>query len=124
MVTQRLATPGSTSSPSDDAVVVPAAGGSIDTIRGEIDDAFKDMRTFKDLDPDEVMRIVAGWSARFSELRVRAMRIEDVAQYRRFKTLRTRDLEPIMDELKQQFMIASRLQSVRELDYKIEAGER
>jgi hypothetical protein len=52
-------------------------GGSILTVRAEVDDAFADMKTFHNLEPDECMRMAGGHSARLSELRVKMMRVED-----------------------------------------------
>ncbi len=97
-------------------------GGSIDSVRQEIDDAFADMKEFHNEEPDRVMRISAGHSARLSELRVRIMRVEDFR--REWKSVRTREIEPCIEELRNQYAIASRLHSVRELDWKMESGER
>lgn len=94
--------------------------GSIDSVRAEVDDAFADMKTFHNLEPDEVMRMAGGHSARLSEIRVQIQRIEVVA--RQWKAVREREVEPTIDELKNQFMIASRLHSVRELDFKMAGG--
>lgn len=99
-------------------------GASIDSVRDEIDEAFGDMRTFYNRDPDEIMRLVGGHSARLSELRVRIMRIEDYQHTRLWKDVRQREIEPALEELERQWRNASRLQSVRELDWKIESGER
>lgn len=96
--------------------------GSIDTVRAEIDDAFEDMKTFHNLEPDEIMRMAGGHSARLSELRMRCERIEDYK--REWKNIRTREIEPTIAELANQYAIASRLHSVRELDWKMESGER
>jgi len=96
--------------------------GSIDTVRVEVDDAFHDMKTFHNLEPDEIMRMCGGHSARLSEIRVRIQRIEDWK--REWKNIRTREIEPAIEELDRQYTIASRLHSIRELDYKLETGER
>lgn len=96
--------------------------GSIDTIRVEVDDAFSDMREFHRLEPDEIMRMCGGHSARLSEIRVRIQRIEDWK--REWRNVRMREVEPAIEELERQYTIASRLHSIRELDYKMEAGER
>lgn len=101
------------------AQVFPAVG-SIDSVRGEIDDAFADMKTFHNLEPDQVMRMCGGHSARLSEIRVQIQRIEAVA--RQWKPVREREVEPAIEELKTQFGIASRLHSVRELDWKMAGG--
>lgn len=100
----------------------PTVGGSINSVRTEVDDAFADMKSFLNREPDEMMRISAGHSARLSELRVKIMRIED---YRpEWRGVRMRDIEPCLEELQRQFTVASRLHSVRELDWRMESGER
>lgn len=107
--------------PLDTSVVEPSIGGSIDSVRVEVDDAFADMKTFFNREPDEIMRMAGGHSARLSELRVRVMRVEDFR--REWKSVRTRELEPALEELERQYTIASRLHSVRELDFKLEGGQ-
>ncbi|NUS01935.1 MAG: hypothetical protein HOV97_05150 [Nonomuraea sp.] len=106
----------------DTSQLIPEMGGSIDSIRVEIDDAFKDMATFLQREPDEIMRMASGHSARLSWVRVQCLRIED--WYRPARDLRTRELEPCIEELQKQWAHGSRLHSVRELDWKIESGER
>lgn len=108
--------------PLDTAVFENTIGGSIDSVRQEIDDAFADMKTFHNLEPDECMRMSGGHSARLSEIRVKIMRVEDFK--REWKNVRTREIEPALEELERQWRNASRLHSVRELDWKMEAGER
>lgn len=93
---------------------------SIAEVRGEVDDAFADMKTFVGRQPDEIMRIARGHSARLSELRVLIMRVED--QFPQWRTVRTREVEPCLDELRDQFLCASRLESVRDLDFRMEGG--
>lgn len=115
------AAPGAIGAP-DTSIVIAELGGSIDSIRGEIDDAFKDMGTFLNREPDEIMRMASSHSARLSYIRVQALRIED--QYRPAHQLRVRELEPCLEELQKQWSHGSRLHSVRELDWKIESGER
>jgi hypothetical protein len=97
-------------------------GGSIDSVRGEVDDAFADMATLHNLEPDEGMRITSGHSARLSFIRVKILRVEDFK--REWKNVRVREIEPAIEELREQWKNASRLHSVRELDWKMEAGER
>lgn len=99
-----------------------AVGGTITTIRKEIDDAFEDMKQFDSMEPDEIMRVASGQSARLSEIRVRIFRIEDF--HREWRNIRIREIEPAIDELREQWKNASRLHSVRELDWKMESGER
>lgn len=98
----------------------PVVGASISEVRTEVDDAFADMKTFIGRQPDEIMRIARGHSARLSELRVLIIRVED--QFPQWRAVRTREIESALDELRDQFLCASRLESVRDLDWKMEGG--
>lgn len=102
--------------------VHPRIGLSPNGARQEVDDALEDIQKFHQMDPDEIMRRIIGHSARLSAIRVWVMRIEDYQ--REWKDVRTRDLEPTLDQLGFQYDIASRLHTIREYDYKIETGER
>ena len=102
--------------------VQPIVGISVDQARAEVDHAFQDMSTFEHMEPDEIMRRAAGHSARLSYIRVRVMRVEHFLPH--WEDVRIHDLEPALDQLEHQFTIASRLHSVRELDYRMESGER
>ena len=104
-----------------DAVYVQI-GGSVNQVRGEIDDAFADMKTFHVRQPDEIMRMAGGHSARLSELRVQIQRIEDF--HRIWKAVRVREIEPTLTELERQYQLGSRLHSVLELDWRMQQGER
>lgn len=106
----------------DISQVNQVVGGSIASVRAEIDDAFADMKKFHNQEPDEVMRLCGGHSARLAELRNRIQRVEDFD--RQWKNVRTREIEPAVQELANQFQIASRLLSARELDWKLESGGR
>lgn len=112
--------PGVGSIPFDTSDVSVEVGGSMDSVREEINDSFLDMKTFHDREPDEIMRICRAHSARLSELRVRIMRVEDYQ--RQWRSIRTREIEPTLTELSDQWSNASRLHSVRELDWKMESG--
>jgi hypothetical protein len=104
----------------DTSRVFPQVDGSMDSVRQEIDDAFADMKEFLQQEPDEIMKICAGHSARLSELRVRISRIEDF--HRQWKNVRIREIEVALEEIQNQFSAASRLLSARDLDYRIERG--
>lgn len=97
-------------------------GISVNQARAEVDGAFQDMLMFEQMEPDEIMRRAGGHSARLSSIRVRAMRVEDFKRY--WKDVRVRELEPALEQLQHQFATASRLHSVRELDWRMEQGER
>jgi len=101
------------------AQVYPGVG-SIQSVRDEIDATLAAMREMHRLESDQVMRAVAGLTARLVELRINIVRMEVMAPI--WKNLRTQELEPTLDELGRQYAIASRLHSVRELDYRISTG--
>lgn len=103
------------------ADVDPTVAASIDEVRGEIDDAFADMRDFYTKEPDEIIRMCSGHSARLSELRVRIQRVEDLR--REWRNVRTREVEPALEELERQYVSASRLHSIRELDFRMSGGQ-
>lgn len=91
--------------------------GSIDDIRQEVDDAHNDMRKFYQQEPDEVMRLVSGHLARLVEISKEIRRIEGTARH--LKAIRTNEIDPAMQALFQQFQIHSRLESVRETDFRV-----
>lgn len=103
------------------ADVDPMVGVSIEQARQEIDDAFEDMKQFYEREPDEVIRLCSGHSARLSELRVRIQRVEDMR--REWRNVRTREIEPALEELERQYVSASRLHSIRELDFRMAGGQ-
>lgn len=95
--------------------------GSLETVREEIDDAFKHAKTYYQLNPDEAMRFASGYSARLSELKVRVKRIEnDVPGWRPVRI----ELEDAIEEQRFQYEAHSRLHTAREFDWRVEAGER
>jgi hypothetical protein len=106
----------------DTSLIDPVVGGSIDSVREEIDEAYADIKTFHNREPDEVFRMVSGHSGRLAELRGRIYRVENFA--RQWQPIRAREIEPALDELAKQYQIASRLLTVRELDWKMETGGR
>lgn len=102
-------------------VIHPVIGLSITQAREELDEVIDHAKSFFQLQPDETMRLVLGYSARLSEVRVRVYRVEDRSPL--WKLFRTRELETVIDELKRQYDGASRLESVRSLDWQIETGK-
>jgi hypothetical protein len=102
--------------------VDPVVGVSINQARQEVDDACADMETFVNREPDEIMRLAAGHSARLSTIRIRIMRIEDFR--REWRDVRVRTVEPCLEQLDKQWAHGSRLHSVREFDWRVETGER
>src|SRR4051812_39893942 len=84
----------------------------IDAVRHELDGYYGEMKDFAGCEPDEIFMKLAGWSARASEIRSQLVRQEG----RRAQALRTREVEPFLDEIDRQFRLHSRVQAVREWD--------
>jgi hypothetical protein len=88
--------------------------GSPDAVRLEIDAMLSAVRHFWRLQPDQVMRDSAAYSARCTELEVHLLRIEGIDRH--YKQIRTLQVKPLLAELDRQFKIASRLVEVRRQD--------
>lgn len=94
--------------------------GSVTKIREEINVILEHIQEFINMEPDEIMRFCSGYSARLTELRIKIQRLEDFAPV--LRSLRTREVDALIDELKNQYNIASRLESVRALDWEMQRG--
>lgn len=108
--------------PPDTTVVHPEVGGSIDSVRQEINDAYEEMQEFYNNEPDFCMRVISGQAARLSYITSRIRRIDDFNPD--WKAVRERELEPLLRQLEFQYDIASRRHTAREFDWKVETGER
>lgn len=94
--------------------------GSLEKVREEIDDAYDEMKGFVGMEPDQIMQICAGHTARLNEIRTCVIRVEDVV--RQLKPVRQNEIEPTIKELQFQFQVASRLFAVRQLDWEMVRG--
>ncbi len=85
----------------------------------ELDAYFTVMNQFNMLDPVEVMQQLSSFTARASEIRATLVRVDS----RRSTAFRTREVDPFIEECDRQFKIHSRLQSLRELEWKMAGGQ-
>lgn len=92
--------------------------GKITRYRAELDQYFAALREFKDYDISEILRSLAAFSARASEIRSNIFRVDT----RRLQAFRTRELDPFIEELDRQFKVWSRFQAVREMEFKMSGG--
>jgi hypothetical protein len=88
--------------------------GSRGLVEAEIDSILAQARGYWQLEPDEVMRQVAGQSARLTELWIHLHRVE--GRDRTFKQVRTMQVGPLLEEMDRQFRLASRQLEVRRQD--------
>lgn len=92
-----------------------AKRNDIETLREELDYYYSEMRGFSEYELEEVYLRLSAWSARVNEIRTQIVRQES----RAFLSFRTKEIEPFLSEIRNQFSIWSRVQSTRETDYKL-----
>lgn len=90
--------------------------GNVSQVRQEIDDVLADMRVFHRAEPDQVMQAVSAHSARLVEIIVQVQRIETVR--REWKPVRE-EAQTVLNELKSQFQVASRMLAQRRDDWEM-----
>ena len=88
---------------------------TVATLREELDGYYSEMKGFSEFDLEEVYLKLSAWSARASEIRSTLVRQESRAAM----AFRTKEIEPFLSEIKNQFGIWSRIQAHRETDYKL-----
>lgn len=96
-------------------------GGRADALlqfRVEFDGYRRQMRDFVTMEPDEVLIALSAFSARASEVRVLLWRDGS----RLAQKMRTEEMDPFIDECDRQFKVHSRLQTIRELDWRMTGG--
>jgi len=93
--------------------------GTIASVHQEVDDVLADMKEFYRAEPDQVMAAVSAHMARLVEMSIRIGRIQ----------ITNRQWKPVGDEvdkmisaLREQFQVASRLITVRQLDQDLTRG--
>jgi hypothetical protein len=99
-----------------------AAGTLIsrEAVEAEIDLMLRAVRTFWEMEPDQVMRMCSAMTARCTELTVHLHRIE--GSKREWTRIRTMQVIPLLAECDRQFKLASRLLEVRRQDIQLETG--
>lgn len=98
----------------------PGHLGTRQEIEDELDGIAVAMRTFHVKQPDQVMREVAAYTARLTELCVLLHRVE--ALDRQYTRIRTQQVERFLAELERQYRIASRLVEVQRQDLNMLGG--
>lgn len=99
-----------------EVAALAAAGvlGGREQVEGELDAILVTIRDFWCEEPDQVMAHIAAITSRLTELEVLLHRVE--SRDRRYKQIRTMQVQKILDECDRQFKIASRLVEVRRQD--------
>jgi len=104
------------------APLMPAGHlGTKEEIQAELNGIAMAVRAFSLKQPDQVMREVAAYSARLTELAMLLHRVE--AMDRQYVRVRTQQVELWLKELDRQFKIASRLVEVNRQDIALLGGQ-
>jgi hypothetical protein len=86
------------------------------TVEAEIDLMLRTVRTFWEMEPDQVMRMISAMSARATELAVHLHRVEGK---REWKQIRTLQVNALLAEFDRQFKTHSRMVEVRRQDMEL-----
>lgn len=95
----------------------PSSG--VEWLREEMDGYLEQMKQFHHMPVDEVFRLLSGWTARATELRIQLNRSDN----QRASSFRTKEIEPFLEECERQFKFHSRIQATHELDLKMVRGQ-
>lgn len=87
----------------------------VSDIQVELDDYLTRLRDLNSLPPVEVFQALSAISARLAEIRNRLIRTDN----RRFTALRTKEVDPLIDEVDRQFKFHSRIQAVRDSEMRL-----
>lgn len=94
-------------------------GHVITRLQAELDGYYAELRNLNQLDPTSVMQKLSSISARAGELRAQLVRSES----RRANALRTREVEPLLEQIKLQFQIHSRIVAVAQQELDLIRGQ-
>jgi len=86
---------------------------SREKVEEEIDLMLRTIRTFWEMEPDQVMRMSSAMSARCTELSVHLHRLEGRREWRQIRTMQ---VDRLLTELDRQFRLSSRLVEIRRQD--------
>lgn len=92
---------------------------AIETLRNELDEYYDIAKRFHLLEPDQVLLQVSGISARLVEIRATLHR----SGSQRATKFRTAEIDPLLDNLRLQAQLHSRLIAVRDLDFRLSGGQ-
>lgn len=101
------------------AVEVDEVRGWLENVKGEMDSYYTMGKAWATAEPDVVMIQISSIIARLTEIRAMCMR--DNGQ--RTTRLRLNEIDPLIEALNFQFKIHSRLQAIREMDYKVSGAQ-
>lgn len=98
----------------------PMVMTKLSDFEAELDGYFEVMQTFKTMSTSEVLETLSAFTARAGQIRQHLIRQDN----RQFQAFRTKQLDPFIEECRQQFKIWSRHFSVKEFEWETSRGQR
>lgn len=92
---------------------------AVELLRREMDEYYDMIKAFQQLEPDQVLLQISGISARLVEMRATLMR----SGSQRANKFRTAEVDPLLENLRLQAQLHSRLIAVRDLDFRLSGGQ-
>lgn len=93
-------------------------GQAVAIIQSEVNDYLTRLKELPALPPVDVFMTLSAISARLAEIRNRLVRTET----RRFVSVRTKEIDPLIEEVDRQFKIHSRIMAVRQMEWDATTG--
>lgn len=90
----------------------------IATYQAELDDARARISAFETYEPSEVLGTISGIAGRVAEMRANLYRLNT----QRCAALRTREVDPLREDLELQFRVWSRKIALMEWEFKVSGG--
>lgn len=97
---------------------LPRFSTNLDGWRAELSAYLAEMQKFEGMDPVEVFMRLSAFSARAAEIRFAITQSEN----RRHQAFRTQGVDPFIEQCEFQFRVYSRIQAVRDMEFRISGG--
>lgn len=91
----------------------------VENLSAELSEYYQDLKTLTQKDAVTVFQTLSALSARVSEMRSQCARQDGI----RTNAFRTKQIEPFLEECDRQFRTHSRIQAIREMEFKLSKGE-
>lgn len=92
---------------------------AFDVVQAELDDYYVRLKGLNALPSTEVFQTLSALSARVSEMRSRLIRLDA----RRPTALRTKQVDPLLEEIDRQFKFHSRIVAMRQFEWDASKGQ-
>jgi hypothetical protein len=99
----------------DENPIIPKKGSlTIQDFRNELDDFYKEIALFYQMDSVAILQRIAAYTARMSYVRALIMRQREVRELTNF---RIKELDPFLEEVDRQFRVWSRIVTIQQREF-------